>query len=118
MADAVKELAQKFNRVRIVARQQELLLAARRHQLQPEAGEVNPAEVEQRVTLELAETIGISWPAFIAVQQEIEMGRETAKQAKETLVRANLRLVISVSKKFMNRGMQLPDLIQAGCPHI
>jgi RNA polymerase sigma factor (sigma-70 family) len=33
---------------------------------------------------------------------------------KETLVRANLRLVISVSKKFMNRGMQLPDLIQEG----
>jgi RNA polymerase primary sigma factor len=114
VADAVKELAQKFNRVRVVARQQELLLAARRHQLQPEAGEVNPAEVEQRVTLELAETIGISWPAFIVVQQEIEMGRETAKQAKETLVRANLRLVISVSKKFMNRGMQLPDLIQEG----
>jgi RNA polymerase primary sigma factor len=114
VADAVKELAQKFNRVRVVARQQELLLAARRHQLQPEAGEVNPAEVEQRVTLELAETIGISWPAFIIVQQEIEMGRETAKQAKETLVRANLRLVISVSKKFMNRGMQLPDLIQEG----
>jgi RNA polymerase primary sigma factor len=70
--------------------------------------------VEQRVTLELAETIGISWPAFIAVQQDIEMGRETARQAKETLVRANLRLVISVSKKFMNRGMQLPDLIQEG----
>ena len=114
VADAVKELAQKFNRVRVVARQQELLLAARRHQVQPQATEVNPAEVERRVTLELAETIGISWPAFIEAQQEIEMGRETAKQAKDTLVRANLRLVISVSKKFMNRGMQLPDLIQEG----
>jgi RNA polymerase primary sigma factor len=114
VADAVKELAQKFNRVRVVARQQELLLAARRHHLQPQADEISPLEVEQRVTLELAETIGISWPAFIAVQQDIEMGRETARQAKETLVRANLRLVISVSKKFMNRGMQLPDLIQEG----
>lgn len=114
VADAVKELAQKFNRVRVVARQQELLFAARRHQLQPQADEISPIEVEQRVTLELAETIGISWPAFIAVQQDIEMGRETARQAKETLVRANLRLVISVSKKFMNRGMQLPDLIQEG----
>jgi RNA polymerase primary sigma factor len=114
VADAVKELAQKFNKVRVVARQQELLLAARRHQMLPETAEVSPDEVEQRVTLELAETIGISWPAFVAVQQEIEMGRETAKQAKETLVRANLRLVISVSKKFMNRGMQLPDLIQEG----
>jgi RNA polymerase primary sigma factor len=114
VADAVKELAQKFNKVRVVARQQELLLAARRHQVQPAGGDVDPAEVERRVTLELAETIGISWPAFIEAQQEIEMGRETAKQAKDTLVRANLRLVISVSKKFMNRGMQLPDLIQEG----
>ena len=114
VADAVKELGQKFNKVRVVARQQELLLAARRQQLAFVDGEVNPAEIEQRVTLELAETIGISWPAFIEVQQHIETGREMAKQAKETLVRANLRLVISVSKKFMNRGMQLPDLIQEG----
>lgn len=114
VADAVKELGQKFNKVRVVARQQELLLAARRHQHEVEDGDVNPAEIEQRVTLELAETIGISWPAFIGVQQNIETGREMAKQAKETLVRANLRLVISVSKKFMNRGMQLPDLIQEG----
>lgn len=114
VADAVKELGQKFNKVRVVARQQELLQAARRQQLEVKDSDVNPAEIEQRVTLELAETIGISWPAFIEVQQHIEMGREMAKQAKETLVRANLRLVISVSKKFMNRGMQLPDLIQEG----
>lgn len=114
VADAVKELAQKFNKVRVVARQQELLLAARKHQAQAMADGFNPAEIEQRVTLELAETIGISWPAFVEVQQDIEMGREMAKQAKDTLVRANLRLVISVSKKFMNRGMQLPDLIQEG----
>ncbi|MCL2789781.1 MAG: sigma-70 family RNA polymerase sigma factor [Desulfobulbus sp.] len=114
VADTVKELAQKFNKVRVMARQQELLSAARRQQLYPESEEISSAEIEQRVTLELAEIIGISWPAFIQLQQEIEVGRETAKQAKETLVRANLRLVISVSKKFMNRGMQLPDLIQEG----
>jgi len=115
VADAVKELGYKFNRVRVVARQQELLLAARRHHdTESREGDSNPTEIEQRVTLELAETIGISWPAFIETLQEIETGRETVKQAKETLVRANLRLVISVSKKFINRGMQLPDLIQEG----
>lgn len=114
VADAIKELGQKFNKVRVVARQRELLFAARRHQLENGRDDIDPAEVEQRVTLELAETIGISWPAFIEVQQDIELGREMAKQAKETLVRANLRLVISVSKKFMNRGLQLPDLIQEG----
>jgi RNA polymerase primary sigma factor len=110
VADAVKELAQKFNKVRVVARQQELLYAARQHQGEGES----PSEVERRVTLELAETIGISWPAFVELQQEIEMGRETTRQAKETLVRSNLQLVISVAKKFLNRGMQLPDLIQEG----
>ena len=114
VADAVKELAQKFNKVRVVARQQELLLAARRHEQDATGPTVDPAEVERRVTLELAETIGLGWPAFMEVLQDIEMGRETARQAKETLVRANVRLVISVAKKYMNRGLQLPDLIQEG----
>ena len=114
VADAVKELGQKFTRVRVVARQQELLLAARRHGQDSSGPVVDPAEVERRVTLDLAETIGIGWSAFMEVLQDIEMGRETARQAKDTLVRANLRLVISVAKKYMNRGLQLPDLIQEG----
>ncbi len=114
VADAVKELGQKFTRVRVVARQQELLLAARRHGQDTTGPMVDPAEVERRVTLELSETIGIGWSAFMEVLQDIEMGRETARQAKDTLVRANLRLVISVAKKYMNRGLQLPDLIQEG----
>ncbi len=84
----------------MVARQQELLLAARRHGQDSSGPVVDPAEVERRVTLDLAETIGIGWSAFMEVLQDIEMGRETARQAKDTLVRANLRLVISVAKKY------------------
>lgn len=114
VADAVKELSGKFNRVRVVAQQRELLAARREVSQSGRNVEVSPAEIERRVTLELAETIGVSWAAFTEVQQDIELGREIAKQAKEALVRGNLRLVISVSKKFLNRGMQLPDLIQEG----
>lgn len=114
VADAVKELSGKFNRVRVVAQQRELLAARREVSQSGSKVAVSPAEIERRVTLELAETIGVSWAAFTEVQQDIELGREIAKQAKEALVRGNLRLVISVSKKFLNRGMQLPDLIQEG----
>ncbi|MCW5199758.1 sigma-70 family RNA polymerase sigma factor, partial [Desulfobulbus sp. F1] len=52
--------------------------------------------------------------SFNALFTEVKIGRLTAKQAKESLVRANLRLVISISKKFLNRGMMLTDLIQEG----
>jgi RNA polymerase primary sigma factor len=52
--------------------------------------------------------------SFNALFTEVKIGRLTAKQAKEALVRANLRLVISISKKFLNRGMMLADLIQEG----
>ncbi|PID71971.1 MAG: RNA polymerase subunit sigma [Desulfobulbus propionicus] len=114
VADAVKELSKKFNKVRVVAQQRELLAARRKQAGEATAETVDPAEIERRITLELAETIGLSWSGFAEVQSDIEIGRETAKQAKEALVRGNLRLVISVSKKFLNRGMQLPDLIQEG----
>ncbi len=114
VADAVKELGVKFNRVRVVAQQRELLAARRELSQSGSNVAVSTAEIERRVTLELAETIGVSWAAFTEMQQDIELGREVAKQAKEALVRGNLRLVISVSKKFLNRGMQLPDLIQEG----
>jgi len=52
--------------------------------------------------------------ALNSVLYEIESGRDIYKHGKESLVRANLRLVISVSKKFVNRGLQFSDLIQEG----
>ena len=99
VAEAVKELSLKFNKVRVVAQQRELLAARRAENSSRKGDEVNAAEIERHITLELAETIGVSWPAFMEIQQEIELGKEMAKQAKEALVRANLRLVISVAKK-------------------
>ncbi len=57
---------------------------------------------------------GLDSEALKQLQSEIESGRDITKHAKESLVRANLRLVISVSKKFVNRGLQFSDLIQEG----
>lgn len=113
VADAVKELSYKFKKVEITATQNEHLLAKKK---ELESGEPQPSlgSIERRIKLELAETIGISSLTFGELLREIEIGLEMAKQAKEALIRANLRLVISVSKKFLNRGLQLPDLIQEG----
>ncbi len=77
-------------------------------------GEIDHKLLENMVDRQFLEESGIRHAALKKILYEVESGREEAKQAKETLVRANLRLVISVSKKFVNRGLQFADLIQEG----
>ncbi len=77
-------------------------------------GEIDHKLLENLVDRQFLEESGISHSALKKMLHEIESGRDETKQAKEALVRANLRLVISVSKKFVNRGLQFADLIQEG----
>jgi RNA polymerase primary sigma factor len=112
---ATEEFIEKIQEVRGRAKREALLAARNEH------GSIgftslaeDPQEIERRVNLELAQTIGIDCRNFNSLFTEIKIGHQIVKQAKEALVRANLRLVISISKKFLNRGMQLADLIQEG----